>query len=62
MTLAHTGGLHGLDVVWPPLMIAIGMWLATRISKEEPSEEEEDHRGVGGAMRAGGGFDGNNRP
>ena len=56
MTLAHTGGLHGLDVVWPPLMIAIGMWLATRISKEEPSEEEEeeeeeDHRGVGGAMR-----------
>jgi len=62
LTLAHMMGLHGLAVVWPPLVLVIGLWLATRISKEEPSEEEEDHRGVGGAMRAGGGFDGNNRP
>ena len=54
-------GLHGLTVVWPPLVIVIGVWLATRTGKEEPSEEE-DHRGVGGAMRAGGGFDGNHRP
>ena len=51
MTLAHMGGLHGLAVVWPPLVLVIGLWLATRISKEQPSEEEEDHRGVGGAMR-----------
>jgi hypothetical protein len=57
LTLAHMGGLHGLAVVWPPLVLVIGLWLATRISKEEPSEEEEeedeeeDHRGVGGAMR-----------
>ena len=35
------GGLHGLAVVWPPLVLVIGLWLATRISKEEPSEEEE---------------------
>jgi len=36
------GGLHGLAVVWPPLVLVIGLWLATRISKEEPSEEEEE--------------------
>jgi hypothetical protein len=56
LTLAHMGGLHGLAVVWPPLVLVIGLWLAARISKEEPSEEEdeeEDHRGVGGAMRSG---------
>jgi hypothetical protein len=34
-------GLHGLAVVWPPLVIVIGVWLATRTGKEEPSEEEE---------------------
>ena len=61
MTLAHMGGLHGLAVVWPPLVLVVGLWLATRTGKEEPSEEE-DHRGVGGAVRAGGGFDGNHRP
>lgn len=52
MTLAHMGGLHGLAVVWPPLVLVVGLWLATRTGKEEPSEEE-DHRGVGGAMRGG---------
>jgi hypothetical protein len=52
LTLAHMGGLHGLAVVWPPLVLVIGLWLAARISKEEPSEEE-DHRGVVGAMRSG---------
>jgi hypothetical protein len=41
LTLAHMMGLHGLAVVWPPLVIGIGVWLATRTSKEEPSEEEE---------------------
>ena len=52
MTLAHMMGLHGLAVVWPPLVLVIGLWLVTRTGKEEPSEEE-DHRGVGGAMRGG---------
>jgi hypothetical protein len=33
-------GLHGLTVVWAPLVIGIGAWLATRTGKEEPSEEE----------------------
>ncbi len=41
MTLAHMGGIHGLAVVWMPLVIVIGVWLGMRISKEEPSEEEE---------------------
>jgi hypothetical protein len=36
------GGLHGLAVVWPPLVLGIGLWLAMRTSKEEPSEEEEE--------------------
>jgi hypothetical protein len=51
LTLAHLGAF----TVWPPLVLVVGMWLATRISKEEPSEEEEeeDHRGVGGALRGG---------
>ena len=40
MTLAHMGGLHGLAVVWPPLVLVVGLWLATRTGKEEPSEEE----------------------
>jgi hypothetical protein len=34
-------GLHGLTVVWAPLVIGIGAWLATRTGKEGPSEEEE---------------------
>ena len=61
MTLAHMGGIHGQAVVWMPLVMGIGLWLVMRTGKEEPSEEE-DHRGVGGAVRAGGGFNGNNRP
>jgi hypothetical protein len=35
------GAIHGLAVVWRPLVIGIGVWLATRTGKEEPSEEEE---------------------
>ena len=41
MTLAHMGAIHGLAVVWPPLVIVIGLWLAMRTGNEEPSEEEE---------------------
>jgi len=41
LTLAHMGGLHGLTVVWMPLVLVIGVWLATRTGKEEPSEVEE---------------------
>jgi hypothetical protein len=35
------GGIHGLAVVWMPLLIVIGLWLAMRTGKEKPSEEEE---------------------
>ena len=35
------GGLHGLAVVWPLLVLVVGLWLATRTGKEEPSEVEE---------------------
>jgi hypothetical protein len=35
------GAIHGLAVVWMPLVIVIGVWLVMRTGKEEPSEEEE---------------------
>jgi hypothetical protein len=38
------GGLHGLAVVWPPLVLVIGLWLATRISKEEPRRRRRTRR------------------
>ena len=41
MTLAHMGAIHGLAVVWMPLVMGIGLWLVMRTGKEEPSEEEE---------------------
>jgi hypothetical protein len=34
------GAIHGLAVVWMPLVMVIGLWLAMRTGKEEPSEEE----------------------
>jgi hypothetical protein len=41
LTLAHMGAIHGLAVVWMPLLMGIGLWLGMRTGKEEPSEEEE---------------------
>jgi hypothetical protein len=35
------GAIHGLAVVWMPLLMGIGLWLGMRTGKEEPSEEEE---------------------
>jgi hypothetical protein len=35
------GVSHGLAVVWMPLLMGIGLWLAMRTGKEKPSEEEE---------------------